>query len=226
MTGRALGRKYLPLFIDMEGRKVVVFGGGSVGFRKASLFAEYAETVVISIDLSPELEELASSSKVELIKSDLSSVSDESILDLMEDAFLVIPATNVPSLNDRIRELAQGCGILVNRIDMAGEVVIPSVIQRNGLSIGISTFGSSPAVSKYTRRKLEAIITPQYGEMIRLQDEMRTLLKSKVDLQKERKALLWKILEDKAIWDALEVSYEKGYNVAYNIVQEHLDKKG
>ena len=62
--------------------------------------------------------------------------------------------------------------------------------------------------------------------MIRLQDEMRTLLKSKVDLQKERKALLWKILEDKAIWDALEVSYEKGYNVAYNIVQEHLDKKG
>ncbi|MCD4800059.1 MAG: bifunctional precorrin-2 dehydrogenase/sirohydrochlorin ferrochelatase [Methanococcoides sp.] len=226
MTGKDLGRKYLPLFIDMEGRKVVVFGGGSVGFRKASLFAEYAETAVISIDFSPELEELASSSSVKLIGSDLSSVSDGSILALMEDAFLVIPATNVPSLNDRIRELAQGRGILVNRIDMAGEVVIPSVIQRDGLSIGISTFGSSPAVSKYTRRKLESIITPQYGEMIRLQDEMRTLLKSKVDLQKERKALLWKILEDKAIWDALEVSYEKGYNVAYNIVQEHLDKKG
>ncbi|MCD4822012.1 MAG: bifunctional precorrin-2 dehydrogenase/sirohydrochlorin ferrochelatase [Methanococcoides sp.] len=227
MTGKDLGRKYLPLFIDMEGRKVVVFGGGSVGFRKASLFAEYAETAVISIDFSAELEELASSSSsVELIVSDLSSVSDGSILALMEDAFLVIPATNVPSLNDRIRELAQGRGILVNRIDMAGEVVIPSVIQRDGLSIGISTFGSSPAVSKYTRRKLESIITPQYGEMIRLQDEMRTLLKSKVDLQKERKALLWKILEDKAIWDALEVSYEKGYNVAYNIVQEHIDKKG
>ncbi|NPE31954.1 bifunctional precorrin-2 dehydrogenase/sirohydrochlorin ferrochelatase, partial [Methanococcoides sp. SA1] len=183
MTGRDLGRKYLPLFIDMEGRKVVVFGGGSVGLRKASLFAEYAETVVISIDFSPELEELASSSsKVELIGSDLSSVPDGSILALIEDAFLVIPATNVPSLNDRIRELAQGRGILVNRIDMAGEVVIPSVIQRDGLSIGISTFGSSPAVSKYTRRKLESIITPQYGDMIRLQDEMRTLLKSKVDL--------------------------------------------
>jgi len=83
MTGKDLGRKYLPLFIDMEGRKVVVFGGGSVGFRKASLFAEYAETAVISIDFSAELEELASSSSsVELIVSDLSSVSDGSILAL------------------------------------------------------------------------------------------------------------------------------------------------
>ncbi|WP_440953537.1 precorrin-2 dehydrogenase/sirohydrochlorin ferrochelatase family protein [Methanococcoides sp. FTZ1] len=219
-------RNYLPLFIDLSDKKVVIFGGGTVGLRKASLFSEYAQTVVVSVDFVPELQDLGSSSSVELISMDLTSVSDEKLKELVADAFLVIPATNMVELNDRIVELARISGALVNRVDMADDVVIPSVIRRGGLTIGISTFGSSPAMSKYTRRKIETFITPQYGDMIKLQDEIRTLLKSKITEQKARKAILWEILEDRSVWDALEISYEKGYNKAYDIVQEHISKKG
>jgi len=226
MTGQTDGHKYLPLFIDLGDRKVIIFGGGSVGLRKASLFGEYAHTIVVSADFVPELKDLSSSSSVELISTDLLSMPGEKLEELVVDAFLVIPATNNIELNDRIAEYARNSGALVNRVDMASDVVIPSVIERGGLTIGISTLGSSPAVSKYTRRKIESVITPQYGDMIRLQDEIRTLLKDEVAEQKTRKALLWEILEDQSIWDALEVSYEKGYNIAYNIVQGHISKKG
>ncbi|WP_445474670.1 precorrin-2 dehydrogenase/sirohydrochlorin ferrochelatase family protein [Methanococcoides methylutens] len=219
-------RSYLPLFIDLSDRKVIIFGGGSVGLRKASLFSEYAHTIVVSADFVPELKELASSSSVELVSMDLLSVSDEILEELVTDAFLVIPATNMVELNDRIKEFARRSGALVNRVDMADDVVIPSVIKRGGLTIGISTLGSSPALSKYTRKKIETFITPQYGDMIRLQDEMRNLLKGKVAEQKTRKAILWKILEDRSVWEALEVSYEDGYKIAYDIFQEHISKKG
>lgn len=218
--------RYLPLFIDLSDRKVVIFGGGSVGLRKASLFTEYAHTIVFSADFVPELKNLEASSAVELVSMDLLSISDEELEELVTDAFLVIPATNMAGLNDRITEFARRSGTLVNRVDMADDVVIPSVIKRGGLTIGISTLGSSPAVSKYTRRKIENFITPQYGDMIKLQDEIRNLLKNEVPEQKKRKGILWEILEDRSVWEALEVSYEKGYNIAYGIVQGHISKKG
>ncbi|WP_135604994.1 bifunctional precorrin-2 dehydrogenase/sirohydrochlorin ferrochelatase [Methanococcoides sp. NM1] len=226
MAEQTDSRSYLPLFIDLSDRKVVIFGGGPVGLRKASLFSDYAHTIVVSADFVPELKDLSSSSSVELVSMDLLSVSDEKLEELVMGAFLIIPATNIAELNDRIKEFGRRSGALVNRVDMADDVVIPSVIKRGGLTIGISTLGSSPAVSKYTRKKIENVITPQYGDMIKLQDEVRNLLKGKVAEQKTRKAILWEILEDRSVWEALEVSYEKGYKIASDIVQEHISKKG
>ena len=214
-------QKLLPLMIDLGGRKVVIIGGGSVGERKASLFSKYADTVVISAGFTPKLEKLKNDGEVELIPADLGSLPDENIEDLISDAFIVIPATNDTSLNSRIVKIAHKIGILINNVESVGDVVVPSVITRGDLTISISTLGSSPAFSKYTRKKIEKVITPQYADMIRLQDELRTYLKQNVPDQEERKYILWKILENNDVWSALSESYEKAYNIAHNIV---LDK--
>ena len=108
-------------------------------------------------------------------------------------------------------------------MDVLGSVVIPSVIKRGDLVIGISTLGRSPAVSKYSRRKIESLITPQYSDMIRLQAELRSYLKGHVGEQKKRKELLWKVLESEAVWEGLSESYEKAAELAYSIVSDHLE---
>ena len=214
-------RNLLPLMIDLSGRQVVIIGGGSVGERKATLFSKYADTTVVSAGFTPKLEEMKGADKVKLIQADLGSLSDDKIADLISDAFLVIPATNNASLNDRIVQIAQKSDILINKVDSVGDVVVPSVITRGDLTIGISTLGSSPALSKYTRKKIEQVITPQYADMIRLQNEMRTYLKQNVSEQEKRKDILWKILDNGDVWDALSESYEKAYNIAHNILLEH-----
>ena len=38
----------LPLFFDVSKWKVVVFGGGAVGIRKARYFSTYAEVTVVT----------------------------------------------------------------------------------------------------------------------------------------------------------------------------------
>lgn len=38
----------LPVFLDLSGKRIVVFGGGEVGFRKASYFEEEADVMVVS----------------------------------------------------------------------------------------------------------------------------------------------------------------------------------
>ncbi len=216
-------RNFLPLMIDFSGRKVIIFGGGLVGERKAGLFSPHADTTVISTDFTQELEKLRKIGRVKLTPYDVDSLSDAEIHDLLSDAFLVIPATNNALLNERIIGIANKNNVLVNQVDSIGDVVVPSVIQRGNLIIGISTLGSSPAISKYTRKRIEQVITVQYENMIRIQDEMRTYLKQNVPDQKIRKDILWKILDDEAVWDALSDSYEKAYKIAYSIVLEQIN---
>jgi precorrin-2 dehydrogenase/sirohydrochlorin ferrochelatase len=218
--------KFLPLMLDLSGRIIVIFGGGSVGERKAELFSGCAETLVVSLEFSRRLYELEASGQVRLVRLDLLAASDSELRELISGAFIVIPATSDFELNQKITAIARESDILINQVDALGSVVIPSVIKRGDLVIGISTLGHSPAVSKYTRRQIECLITPEYSDMIRLQDELRNYLKQHVEEQRKRKAILWKILESEAVWSGFSESYEKAAQRAYEIISDNLENSG
>jgi precorrin-2 dehydrogenase/sirohydrochlorin ferrochelatase len=208
---------FLPLLLDLAGRKVVIFGGGGVGERKASLFCDYSLVTVVSREFTQGLNRLFENEKIRLIK--VIDLNEIEINMYMKNAFLIIPATNDALLNDRIALLAARGGIFVNRVDDIGDVIVPSVIRKGNIVIGISTFGRSPAVSKYIRKRIETVITPEFKEMSRLQDEVREKLKSRIHDQKKRGEILWNIINDDGVWIALAESYEKAYKVAL----KHID---
>jgi len=214
---------FLPLMLDLSGRKIVIFGGGSVGERKAELFCGCADTIVVSLDFSERLKELEASGQICLSRLDLEATEDSKLREIISGAFLVIPATSSFDLNRKIADIAGESDILINQVDTLGNVVIPSVIKRGDLVIGISTLGHSPAVSKYTRKQIESVITPAYSDMIRLQDELRSYLKQHVAEQRQRKTILWKILESEAVWNGFSESYEKAAEIAYAIISGYLE---
>ena len=55
--------------LDLSGRKIVIFGGGSVGERKAELFCGCADTLVVSLEFSQRLQELEASGQVRLVQA-------------------------------------------------------------------------------------------------------------------------------------------------------------
>ncbi|MDP3104933.1 MAG: bifunctional precorrin-2 dehydrogenase/sirohydrochlorin ferrochelatase [Candidatus Methanoperedens sp.] len=213
-------KKFLPLMLDLTGKEVVIFGGGKVGERKASFFSEAALVTIISRDFTPDLERLSEDGKIKLIK--VQDLTDDEILRYMKNAFITIPATNDAILNENIASIADSKGKLVNRVDDMGNVIVPSVIRQGDIVIGISTLGYSPALSKFMRYKLEEVITPEFSQMARLQNEFRELLKSKVKDQKVRSEILWNVINDNDVWDAFGESYEKAYKVAL----KHIDRIG
>lgn len=204
---------FLPLMLDLSGKEVAIFGGGDVGERKASLFCDYSRVTVISREFTPILDKLSEKGKVMLVK--VNSLGEKEISRYLRNAYIVIPATNDAALNETIHMLAKKSGKLVNRVDDTGDIIVPSVIKRGDIVIGISTLGKSPALSKYIREKFEGFITPDFVQMSRLQGEFREILKSKVGDQKKRKEILWNIINDNDVWAALNESYEKAYKVAF-----------
>ena len=211
--------EFLPLMIDLHEKEIVIFGGGGVGERKASLFCEHAKVKVVSREFTSGLARFHKEGKIELIK--VKDIGENEIASFLNNAFIVIPATNDPVFNEKISKIAQNHEKFINRVDDIGDIIVPSVIRRGDIVIGISTGGQSPALSKYIRQKIEEIITPEFADMSRLQNEIRDKLKSMVDDQKERKDILWNIINDNDVWNAFAESYEKAYIVASKHIRQN-----
>lgn len=205
-------KDFLPLMLNLRGKGVVIFGGGEVGERKAALFCNYASVTVVSREFTLRLRQLSEEGKLGLIK--VKDITEKEISEYLKNAFITIPATNDAVLNEKIAKTASLNGILVNRVDEMGDVIVPSVIKRGDVIIGISTLGKSPALSKYIRERIEEFITPEFAQMSRLQNELREMLKSRVDDQKKRKEILWNVINDNEVWAAFKESYEKAYKIA------------
>ena len=158
---------------------------------------------------------------IELIRDDLQKGFER----YLHNAFIVIPATSDPKLNRAIEIEASKRGILVNKVDGAGEVVVPSLIRKGPITIAIST--ENPALSKYMRLQLEKELSGNYQAMSQLLSDIRPELKRSISLQKERARILQEILEDQVVWSLLDTSYEKAYmrarSHAYQDERDSLD---
>ncbi len=207
---------HMPLFIDLRNKKVVIFGGGHVGERKAKLFCDYSKTKVVSKTFTPELKRMASEGEIEIVKDDLTDIRR-----YFQGAFLVIPATNDPRLNSLITDYAKTRKVLFNQVDVVGDVVVPSIISNNEITLGISTMGKSPASAKFLKTRIEEILD-EFSSMCRLQEEMRFILKRMVNDQHERKQKLYRVLSDEEVWAGLSRSYEEGLRAALDIVNDKI----
>ncbi|MBI5025363.1 MAG: bifunctional precorrin-2 dehydrogenase/sirohydrochlorin ferrochelatase, partial [Nitrospirae bacterium] len=127
---------YYPVFLNLEGKKVVVVGGGPVAARKVNaLLKSGASVTVISQSVTKSLETLKQKGMIKHInrtykKNDLKA------------AFLVIAATS--SWEENIK-IARDAKSLINVVDMPsqGNFIVPSTISRGPLTIAISTSGTS-----------------------------------------------------------------------------------
>src|SRR3989337_476709 len=121
-------KDFLPLMLDLSGKEVVIFGGGDVGERKASLFSVHSKVTLISREFTPGLTDLFENKRIKLIK--VKDLTENEIRQYMKNFFIEIPATNDTLLNEKIAAVAGETGKLVNRVDDLGDIIVPSIIQR------------------------------------------------------------------------------------------------
>jgi precorrin-2 dehydrogenase / sirohydrochlorin ferrochelatase len=150
--------QYYPVYLDLRGRACIVVGGGTVATRKVeSLLAAGARVTVVSPALTPALAALADTHEIvhhprPYRASDLGG------------AALVFAATNDEEVHASIAADAAAAGVLLNVVDRPPlcSFIVPAVVRRGAVTIGISTGGASPALARRMRQDLEARIGPEY----------------------------------------------------------------
>ena len=201
----------IPLMIDFSGKRIVIFGGGEVGARKAAYFCEETEVTVISRSFSPAFDDLT----VRRVEMNLAGIGDYELESLVKEAFLVIAATQDTTLNDRIGRYCLIRNVLFNNADgKAGDVTLPSQLKGEHYNIAISTNEESPGVSRFLREHIGQSF-PNLDRMIEVQNQLRTTLKKKISDQEQRSRVLHEVLNDESVWKALE----GGARLAWEIIE-------
>lgn len=166
-----------PLFLNLEGERCLVFGGGKVGTRKVqALLKRGARVTCVSRDFTKTLKNLARKSRSNL---SLKRASERSLG--FDGARLVIAATSDPNFNARVAEVCRKKKIWVNVVDKPKlcDFTVPAVVQRGPLQIAISTGGTSPLFARRLREGLEKVIPSSTGRLLEKLGEIRKKLLEK-----------------------------------------------
>jgi precorrin-2 dehydrogenase/sirohydrochlorin ferrochelatase len=175
-----------PMFVKLEGRRVLVVGAGSVGEAKIeSLLATEASVRVISPKATPRVREWAREGRIEWVAREYRTADFAGI-------FLVIAATGSPALHDEIYAEAKSRGVLCNAVDEPErcDFYFPAVVRRGELQIAISTGGLSPALAHRLRKELEQQFGPEWEEWVAQLGRTREELQGIPMPPEQRKRLL------------------------------------
>ena len=114
----------------------------------------------------------------------------------IQDAFLVIAATNQPEINLSIKKAAAPHQ-LVSMVDNPEEsdFILPAVVNQGKLSITVSTSGASPILAKKIKQEIADQFGPEYKEYVDFLYSCRKRILEKIDDPKIKKLLLSEITE-------------------------------
>ena len=219
-----------PLYHDFEGETVVVFGGGSVGARKAAGFADAARVVVVSPAFDERLREPAADGPARTVRLVRAAPDPDAVggwIDRIEPA-LAVAATDDAAVNAAVEAAALDRGLLVNRTDVSGgrdprSVVVPATVDDEPVTVALSTGGTSPALARALRERIEAEIDGA-GAMAELSGSLREELNSAGVAPERRREAVRRVVRSPGVWKALQKGRSNGRDEAEAVIEEVLDR--
>lgn len=163
-----------PAFLKLEGRQIVVVGGGNLAASKIpGLLEAGARIRVVSPQINTQLEIWVRQQQIEW-RPKYFAPED------LDEAFLVIAATSLRDVNGAVYHEADCRNILCNAVDDIEHChfYYGSIVQRGDLQIAVSTNGKSPALAQRLRKELEQQFGPEYGAWLDWLGAAREALRS------------------------------------------------
>ena len=195
----AAGSLY-PVFLNLEGKSVLLVGGGDVAFRKARALRESAcRLTVVAKNVTSPFKAWLEEKRIQW---------QERPYEEGEAAgyFLVVSATDDPVINRRVYEDACRADRLVNVVDQPHlcNLYIPSVVKRGELQVAVSTSGLCPALARWLRLELDQWLPKPYGPLLKSLSVIREQFKKTLPTPTSRKEAMEKVLASEEVRRFLE----------------------
>ena len=150
---------YFPMFIDIEKKKCLVAGGGTVALRKVRVLLDFgAQVMVVAPQIDSQILRLTGNV---CVKERTFEPED------LKECVLVVAATDDAAENHRIAQLARENNIPVNAVDQQEDCsfIFPSYLKHQDLVGAFSSAGNSPVLTQYLKEALKDILTEELGQI-------------------------------------------------------------
>lgn len=213
---------YLPLFHKLDGRPVLIVGGGEVALRKVHLVHEAGALItLVAEDFCSELLAMAGEDRDRPLELICDSYQ-EHYLDNFSDAVLVIVATNDRAVNHLVSAHAKARQMLVNVVDdpLFSDVIFPSIVDRSPIQIAISSGGDAPVLVRMLRTQLEGLIPGALGKLASLAGKYREQVKAKYAQGADRKTFWEKVFNG----PIAEQAYANNLDQAKQLLEREIEQ--
>ena len=140
---------YFPFYCDIEKKKWLLVGGGRVAAGKFSrLIAFTRKITVIAPEISDEIKKDAEDG-IRLLERDFRAAD-------LDDADIVVAATNDKTMNAQIAALCRERKIPVNAVDDPEncDFIFSAIIKKGRLTVSVSTNGASPIYAAILKKRI------------------------------------------------------------------------
>ncbi len=191
-----------PVFMRVEGKTVVIVGGGEEALAKARLLGQSsAEIRIVAEAPEPDLLEW-------IAENDAVLVSQAFRSDHLEGAVLVFAATGDAAFDRAVTKEARRSNIPVNAVDRPElcDFFTPALVNRAPLAIAIGTEGAGPVLAQIVRARIDRLLSPSLGSLAGLASTLRDAVEKIVPKGGERRRF-WSEFFSGAPARAMEVGH-------------------
>ena len=170
--------KTFLMFLKMEGRRVVVFGGDEEAAQKTRLMLKTdAEICILAGELNTELSALAAQGRVHHTNTPY-----------FENCAMTFAATGCPGANAAHAALAKAHGVLVNAVDQPDicDAHTPALVDRDPVVVAIGTEGTAPVLARRIKTQQETQLEPNLGRFAATMGRMRDAVAQRVHARERR----------------------------------------
>ncbi len=176
-----------PVFLKLEGRRVLVVGGGPVAAGKLRALVEAgAYITIVAPEIVSEISEIAARVRQITIVPRRFEPSD------VEGVWYVVAAAP-PEVNRAVARAAEARNLFVNAVDdlESATAYAGAIVQKAGVTIALSTDGEAPALAGLLREALETVLPDDLDQwMVRAREVRREWLADRVPMAERRPLLL------------------------------------
>ncbi|HUZ67174.1 MAG TPA: siroheme synthase CysG [Beijerinckiaceae bacterium] len=212
----------LPVFFNLEGKRVVVAGGTPAASWKAELLAATGARVhVYAAEPCDSLQQLAK-------KSELVTVAGR----LWRDADLESAAIAVADVDDRqeaarFAAAAKRAGTPVNVVDRPEfcDFQFGAIVERSPLVIGVSTNGAAPVLAQEIRARIEALLPQALRAWAAAAAEWRPHIQAR-ELKFRARRRFWELFATRALADRRQTPVPADLETLLNQAESALPQDG
>lgn len=171
----------------MQGRRVVIVGGGEQAAQKCRLMLKTeAEIVVFAPTLDPELAALNRSGRIKWQDGNITPAD-------FKDTALVFLATGCLGADTSLHRLAKEAGATVNVVDQPAlcDAITPSIVDRSPVVVAIGTEGTAPVLARQIKTRVEELLEPRLGDLAALTGRLRVEAAQKLAPRARRDLWRW-----------------------------------
>jgi siroheme synthase-like protein len=165
--------------LDLRGRRCLVVGGGSVAVEKVhGLLDCEAHVAVVAPHIDDELRRLP-------VRIERRAFRDDDL----DGNLLVVAATDDRAVNAHVSRTAAERSLLCNVADDPElcSFILPALVRRDPIVVGVSTGGASPALAQRIRADIAELVGPEHAALARRLAALRPWAKRTLPTYEERR---------------------------------------